>query len=377
MTHPTAATGMAPLTGLFDSVFHEVDEAIAILAAHPRRRDPVVVDINKVFEERIAGAGLDQQVRGAPLFSVLRGADRQDREALAYLKTVVSRGKAASVLAEVKGRVRPAMAAQVTVRPIATATGTGNYLCIIRDRGAPSNGGFAAQEVTNRILTFLSHDLRTPLNGILGFSEIMASGILGPLAATEYRAYAQDIHAAGQELLRLINGLLDLSHAGGGGVTMMDSVFSLAGAVDAALAAMAQKAAAGGVRLERRLARGLPDFRGDEARLRQMLLILLANAVQFTPSGGKVCVTLRASAGGAQIVCADTGVGIAARELACAFQPYGRIEDAYTSPKAGIGVGLPLAKVLAEQQGGAMSISSIEGGGTTITVRLPRERFVG
>lgn len=383
MTSSSVAVGSPPPAGLFDSVFHEVDEAIAIMAARPHQGGPIVVDINTVFERRIGGtrpsSGADG-VRGVPLFSLLQSPNRQGQKALAHLNTVVSSGKAASVWAEVKGKERPAMAAQVTVRPFTANRDSsgeqGNYLCIIRDVGANRPGSLAGQEITNRILTFLSHDLRTPLNGILGFSEIMASDILGPLAAAEYRAYAQDIHSAGQDLLRLINGLLDLSHGDGATRNMTDVVFPLAGTVTAAVAAMTGKAAASGVRLERRITRTLPDFRGDETRLQQMLLILLANALHFTPRGGRVMLALRARGGGAEIICADTGIGIAAREMASAFQPYGRIEDAYTSPKAGIGVGLPLAKVLAEQHGGSMTVSSVEGGGTTFVIELPAARFV-
>jgi len=384
MTNSSVAVGPAPTAGLFDSVFHEVDEAIAILSARPAQGDPIIVDINTVFERRIGGTrrstGGAGTAHGAPLFSLLQSTNRQGREALAYLNTVVSNGKTASVWAEVKGKERPAMAAQVTVRPFAASqqdsAAQGNYLCIIRDVSNAASGGFASEETTNRILTFLSHDLRTPLNGILGFSEIMASDILGPMAATAYRAYARDIHAAGQELLRLINGLLDLSHGAGPARTMADSVFSLADTVTEALDAMAGKAAAGGVRLVRRISRALPHFRGDEARVRQFLLILLANALKFTPQGGSVTLTLRPRGGGAEIICADTGVGIAARELANAFQPYGSIEDAYTSPKAGIGVGLPLAKVLVEQHDGTMTVSSVEGDGTTFVIQLPAARFV-
>lgn len=361
--------------GLFDSVFHEVDEAIAIVASTGQAVAPIVVDVNRQFERQI-GYHRDE-IRGNPLFSFLAINRSHGSGAIREIERAVENGAPAVVIVDVVGKQQAPQPVELTVRPYASAASTGNFVCIMRAKSSWRAEDAATKEITNRILTFLSHDLRTPLNGILGFSEIMTSGLLGPLQAEEYRAYARDIHAAGQDLLRLINGLLDLSHSEDGRFELFDHEFSLATCLDAVLAGMAGKAAAVRVQLQCDIADALPMFRGDEARIRQVLMVLVSNAIKFTPQGGRIQLSLRRNKAGAEISCRDSGIGIAKNELACAFQPYRRIEDTYTNPKAGIGVGLPLAKVLIEQHGGSLSIASAEGKGTTVTIRLPAERFIG
>lgn len=360
--------------GLFDSVFHEVDEAIAIVASNGQRVAPIVVDVNRQFERQI-GYRRDE-VCGNPLFSLLAVNRSHGRRAMREIERAVEHGKPAVVIVDVIGKQQEPQPVELTVRPYASTASHGNFVCIMRAKSAWRTEDAATREITNRILTFLSHDLRTPLNGILGFSEIMTSGLLGPLQAEEYRAYARDIHAAGQDLLRLINGLLDLSHSEDGRFELFDHEFSLKACVEAVVAAMAGKAAAAKLQLALDSADALPMFRGDEARIRQVLMVLVSNAIKFTPEGGRIQLSLRRGKVGAEISCRDTGVGIAKNELACAFQPYRRIEDTYTNPKAGIGVGLPLAKVLIEQHGGSVNIASTKGEGTAVTIRLPAERFI-
>ncbi len=374
MPSASNAPPAAARPGLFDSVFHEVDEAIAIVASNGQAAAPIVVDVNRQFERQI-GYRRDE-VCGNPLFSLLAVNHGHGRRAMRQIERAVENGKPTVVIVDVVGKEQQPQPVELTVRPYTSTASNGNFVCIMRAKAAWRAEDAATKEITNRILTFLSHDLRTPLNGILGFSEIMTSGLLGPLQAEEYRAYARDIHAAGQDLLRLINGLLDLSHSEDGRFELFDHEFSLATCMEAVLAAMAGKAAAAKVELARDIVDLLPRFRGDEARIRQVLMVLVSNAIKFTPAGGRIHLSLRRGKGGAEIRCRDTGVGIAKNELACAFQPYRRIEDTYTNPKAGIGVGLPLAKVLIEQHGGSVSITSIEGQGTTVTIRLPAERFI-
>lgn len=367
--------------GLFDSVFHEVDEAIAILAANDDQPMvvPVVVDVNAQFERQTGFSR--HEIRGSDLFSLL-SADDAMGFSLTTLRQALRDRTAAVVETRILRKGGAAVPVRLTVRPYQCTAGTGSgqsarqFVCVMRAASPQARGEEqAARDITNRLLTFLSHDLRTPLNGILGFSEIMMTGFIGPLEADDYRAYAKDIHAAGQDLLRLINGLLDLSHSETGRLELCDSIFSLTTCLGACLDATRERAAKAGVTLSRSFARDLPDFRGDEARIRQVILILLANALKFTEQGGRIALSARRKAGGIEIVCKDNGIGIPQNELLCAFQPYRKIEDTYTNPRAGIGVGLPLVKVLIEQHGGSVAIASAEGVGTTITLRLPPERL--
>ncbi len=359
--------------GLFDSVFQEVDEAIAIVQAHDCAR-PVVIDVNSRFEREV-GYSLTE-VQGCSLFRLIHLPERDETAEVTTLKSALRERKAAQVAVTLHTKENVAIPVRLKLRPFAAAETDAKFVCFLRSEQEAEEERIAARTITNRLLTFLSHDLRTPLNGILGFSEIMMSGLLGRLDRNDYEAYARDIHTAGQDLLRLVNGLLDLSHSQAQGLELSDHLFPVAGWIAGGLAAISAKAKTAGVSLGADVPDDLPLLRADEARLRQVLLILLSNAIKFTPSGGSITVSAEHTAGGLEIRVADTGVGIAEHELRCAFLPYRRIEDTYTNPKAGIGVGLPLVKVLIEQHGGSVAIESERGTGTTVILRLPEERLV-
>jgi two-component system cell cycle sensor histidine kinase PleC len=110
---------------------------------------------------------------------------------------------------------------------------------------------------------------------------------------------------------------------------------------------------------------------GDATKLRQIVLNLLSNAVKFTPSGGSVNVALGVAGDHAAIVVADSGIGMTTDDIGIALQPFRQIENAYSRKYEGTGLGLPLAKALAELHGGSLAISSTPGQGTRVTITLP------
>ena len=358
--------------GLFDSVFHEVDEAIAIIRADDPNI-PRIVDVNQRFED---ATGFSRSaVQNSSLFDLIGDGGTERTPVCETITDAIRTRKTICAGVTVKGRNNSHIPLEIKLRPCETADDDAKFVCFLRGEQDAEEQRRAAQQITNRLLTFLSHDLRTPLNGILGFSEIMMNGILGPLDKDAYEAYARDIHTAGQDLLRLVNGLLDLSHSETASLTLYDHPFPVGDWIRAAISAMAAKAAAAGLDLVHDIEEGLPSLQGDEARLRQTLLILIANAIKFTDAGGAITIRARMCAGGLEVRVADTGMGIAEHELRTAFLPYRRIEDVYSNPRAGIGVGLPLVKVLLEQHGGSVAIESARGVGTTVILRLPPERL--
>lgn len=370
--------------GLFDSVFHEVDEAIAIIRASPLNNPeivPEIADVNQRFE-RDFGRERTQLI-GTSLYDLVRLSDGHGDDARSSLARALNERRVAVATVTLQNADNdagaPALPLELKIRPCATGGTNGEksatFVCFIRPVEEAEEERLAARQITNRLLTFLSHDLRTPLNGILGFSEIMMNGVLGPLDQDTYEAYARDIHVAGQDLLRLVNGLLDLSHSEAGGLELFDHAFDIKDWIDAATAAMAGKARAKSIHLDTRIEPDLSQFLGDEARLRQVLLILISNAIKFTPRDSRITVSAARRADGLEVRVTDTGIGIAEKELRSAFLPYRRIEDVYTNPKAGVGVGLPLVKVLVEQHGGSVAIESRQNEGTTVILRLPPERL--
>ncbi|MEQ8698640.1 MAG: ATP-binding protein, partial [Bauldia litoralis] len=116
-------------------------------------------------------------------------------------------------------------------------------------------------------------------------------------------------------------------------------------------------------------------LRADERKLRQIVLNLISNALKFTPEDGSVTVALQTSAGGGAVLSVtDTGIGMTASEVIEALEPFGQIANSYTRQQQGTGLGLPLTKRLVELHGGGMTIKSQPGIGTTVTIRLPKER---
>ncbi|HWB50512.1 MAG TPA: HAMP domain-containing sensor histidine kinase, partial [Stellaceae bacterium] len=212
----------------------------------------------------------------------------------------------------------------------------------------------------------------TPLNAIIGFSEVISSALFGPLDA-RYRDYAQDIHGSGHHLLRIINDLLDLSKVEAGRLELRDTPVRVAALFETCRRMVSDRAAANGIDLDFRLTDLVVS--ADELRLEQVLLNLVSNAVKFTPTGGRITVAATlALSGETMITVADTGIGMAPDDIPRALQPFGQIDNSLARPHGGTGLGLPLAQRLIELHGGTMTIDSELGKGTTVTVVLPTGR---
>jgi signal transduction histidine kinase len=212
---------------------------------------------------------------------------------------------------------------------------------------------------------------------VIGFAELMQSEVFGPLGDAHYAEYAADIRDSGQHLLNLINDLLDVSKIEFGKVELVDETVELTGIIDSCMRLMRDRADQAGLELTAHTPLDLPYLRADVRRLKQILLNLMSNAVKFTPPGGQV--TVRASIaedGGLRVAVSDTGIGIAAQDLAKALQPFGQIDSRMTRKYQGTGLGLPLTKSMIELHGGKLQLDSEAGRGTTATLWLPPGRLV-
>ncbi|MFQ5785867.1 MAG: ATP-binding protein, partial [Alphaproteobacteria bacterium] len=234
-----------------------------------------------------------------------------------------------------------------------------------------------ADRAKSEFLANMSHELRTPLNAIIGFSEMIRDGIFGPLGNPKYVEYCADINTAGVHLLGIVNDILDLSKIEAGKIDLDEEAVAVAEIVDAVFAVVKNRAASGRLRLERRLAGDLPGLRADKRKLKQILLNLLANAIKFTPEGGRV--TLSVAAGprrGFVFKVADTGIGIAADDIPKVMAPFGQVESDLDRRYEGTGLGLPLSKAFTEMHGGSLEIESAPGRGTTVIARFPPDRII-
>ncbi|MGV3579720.1 PAS domain-containing sensor histidine kinase [Brevundimonas sp.] len=232
----------------------------------------------------------------------------------------------------------------------------------------------AANQAKSEFLANMSHELRTPLNAINGFSEIMAGEMFGPLGDPKYKGYAADILKSGQHLLSLINDILDMAKIEAGKMTLHYEPVSLIEVCEDAIRLMRGKAQDSGLTLSLQ-APELPEIDADYRGLKQVMLNLISNAVKFTPEGGEITVSLaRLGLGRVRIAVTDTGIGIAAEDLARLAQPFEQVEGQHSKTTQGTGLGLSLTKALIELHQGEMLMESEPGAGTTVSFDIPMKR---
>lgn len=242
-------------------------------------------------------------------------------------------------------------------------------LTIARDEAQQAN------RVKSQFLAVMSHELRTPLNAIIGFSEIMQSEIYGPLGDSRYKQYLKDIQSSGDHLLSIINDILDLSKIETGRWELQEEEIDLARLLTSVRTFVQARVTTSGLSFDCDKAANLPTLRGDRRAMMQILLNLLSNAIKFTPKGGRI--TLRAELGsdnGLRFTVSDTGIGIAAKDIARALSAFGQIDDSWSRRYEGAGLGLPISRALVRLHGGTLDLTSQPGVGTNVTVRMPPER---
>ncbi|HWC92155.1 MAG TPA: ATP-binding protein [Pseudolabrys sp.] len=227
-----------------------------------------------------------------------------------------------------------------------------------------------ANQAKSKFLANMSHELRTPLNAIIGFSEIMQSGMFGPLGASKYLEYCSDIHSSGEYLLDVINDILDMAKIEAGRIRLDFEDLDLDALLNEAMRVVAARAQDKQLSLNARIAPEL-QLRADRRAIMQVALNLLSNAVKFTPAGGSVTVRARATEHCVVLAIADSGIGIAQDALARLGRPFEQVESQLTKSHQGSGLGLAISKSLVELHGGRMRIRSTLGKGTLVAVRLP------
>jgi two-component system cell cycle sensor histidine kinase PleC len=218
----------------------------------------------------------------------------------------------------------------------------------------------------------MSHELRTPLNAIIGFSEIMASGMFGPLGDEKYRGYCRDIHQSGLYLLDVINDILDMSKIEAGRIRLDLEPVRLGRFLTETMRVVAPRAEDKKLELSADIARGI-RLQADQRLLKQIVLNLLSNAVKFTPEGGRITVRAHAAGGWVRIAIADSGIGIPRDALSKLGRPFEQVESQLTKRHQGSGLGLAIAKSLTELHGGTLRVRSTPGKGTLVQLRLPIE----
>ncbi len=230
----------------------------------------------------------------------------------------------------------------------------------------------AASRHKSEFLANMSHELRTPLNAVIGFSEVLLQRMFGELNVKQDE-YLQDIYASGQHLLSLINDILDLSKIEAGRMELELADFDLPTAIENALILVRERAGRRGIALHQAVDLRLGPIRGDERKIKQVLLNILSNALKFTPEGGRIGVRAGLADGMAEISVADTGVGIAPEDQEAVFEEFRQVGTAAKKVE-GTGLGLALSRKFIELHGGRIWVQSQVGVGSTFTFTIPVRR---
>ena len=230
-----------------------------------------------------------------------------------------------------------------------------------------------ANQHKSEFLASVSHELRTPLNAIIGFSEVMLERLFGEVNEKQ-EEYLQDILSSGRHLLSLINDILDLAKIEAGRMELEAGDFDLPQAIDNTLVLIRERALRRGITVERTVDPALGEIRGDERKIKQVMLNLLSNAVKFTPEGGRIAVRAAAANGTAEVSVVDTGVGIAPEDQEAVFEEFRQVGTDYARKHEGTGLGLALARKFVELHGGKIWVTSQVGQGSTFTFSIPISR---
>ncbi len=223
-------------------------------------------------------------------------------------------------------------------------------------------------------LSNMSHEFRTPLNAVIGFSETIKNKLFGDINE-KYAEYIDNINEQGQYLLELIEDILDASKIDAGKMRLDEEPFDFKRLTRECLKSIQLRAETKEVTLESVMPEDLPYIRADRTKIKQVILNLLSNAVKFSNEGGKVTISARIKDDFIFEV-EDTGIGIPKEDLKKITQRFMQVENAYTKKQRGTGLGMSITKDIAEMHGGKLKIKSELGKGTKITVTIPKDRII-
>jgi len=283
-------------------------------------------------------------------------------------------------LADIRGPFIKAGIALLAITLLVIVTGTYTFVRIsnplIRKIIYEKERAESANRIKTEFLATMSHEFRTPLNAILGYSEMIRAQYFGPLGAEKYLDYANDIHQSGQHMLSLTNDLLDLAAIEAGKSAITKELIEVGGALKECISGFEHVAKEAGIILSASIPNDLPSLHADKRSFVQIFLNLLSNAVKFTERGGVVDLSVRMSDQKMIIAVSDTGIGIQHDKLPSITEPFSQaLDDPYLAKK-GTGLGLSIVKSLVEAHDGELTIDSEYGKRTTATIVFPPHLIV-
>ena len=302
-------------------------------------------------------------------------------DALRLIQSQLAGSPGTSGSADLTGHAELELADGRWVRMTASATSDGGSIMLLSDftlvkereeslRRA-TRAAEAANAAKTRFLANMSHELRTPLNAIIGFSEIINGQLFGAIGNDRYLDYSGDILRSGRHLLDVINSVLDLAKSESGKMQLDIRPTDMGEVLKDCIPMVREQIAQAGLEFQvSGLDQPLP-LSGDPAKLRQIFLNLLSNAMKFTPQGGRVWLEAKMTAEGVAVTVGDSGIGMSADDIDVAMQPFGQVDNRLERRYEGTGLGLPLTRAFVELHGGLMRFDSARNQGTRITILFP------
>ena len=254
---------------------------------------------------------------------------------------------------------------------IVTLADTTATKAALREAEAARAEAESESRAKSAFLANMSHEFRTPLNAIIGFSELMLLETHGPLGHPVYREYVGDVLTSGQHLLEVVGEILDLAKAEAGAIKIKAEPLDLYDLLAECGRVIAPVAAQGGINVALDVPASIA-VSADRVLLKRIILNLLSNAVKFTPVGGRILLWAAPAPDDIVNICVeDTGIGMSEADIETALKPFGQADISVTRRDKGTGLGVPIAKNLVELHNGTFKIDSTPGQGTRICIMLP------
>jgi PAS domain S-box-containing protein len=349
-------------------------------------REGKIVLLN-VAAEKLFGYTREELV-GQPIEKLIPESSRGRHGAhrAAYWASPVSRPMGFGMILMARRHDGTEFPVEISLSPVKTDDGF-RVMSIIRDASAKQEAEEAirranqqleeqnreldrANHLKSEFLASMSHELRTPLHTIIGFTELLAEELEGPLNEKQKR-FLSHVHHDSHHLLDLINDILDLSKIEAGQMKLNPEAFDARAVINEAVSSARQRAGANGVTVENRITREIV-IKADRLRFREIMDNLLSNAVKFTPDGGKVWLESRPGGPGMTEFCVgDTGIGIAPEDHAAIFDKFRQVSSSTRGVREGTGLGLAIVKSYVEMHGGTISLESAPGEGSRFTFTIP------
>lgn len=373
---PTLSGGLA--SGLFDTVFQEVDEAIIIVDLDDGLSTPMIADVNRTFED---WTGYSKEgVCGFELYSLL---DISDAGAKALMESGISSHRAVEVDAHMVAQDGSLLPIHFTMRPVTGPDGHTRYTIVLRRSEALASHAVAkanrerdeALKAKEQLLARISHELRTPLNGILGYSEILKGEVLGEIDGQQYKDYATGIHSAGTELLGRIEELLQLKIIEEDDWAPTDECFNAGQVVLGAAQDLAARAENKGLKVHTQIDPYLPLLTADKNSFQKVVQAVITDAFGASAEDGELKVWMGLNSRGEMILATEChGQAVSLEEISTALGVGVPENNVYGYAQKRNLVGLYLAKKVVERHGGRIEVDQQDNSGVAISVIFPAHR---